>query len=210
MTLLELKKQTMALIEELKGTTEIIDDEIPEEPEELEEESEETPEVEQTEVTDDPDIAAKLNHVINQIQTELAQIKRIGAKHTFTYTDSYEFDLPNDFYQVHKVDCEYFIYGNKIVFDTIEDEIDMYYYKYPTIIDNATLDTFEMELSPDCLNAMPYGVASDILKSDVSVDYTVYANRYNELKNGLRLSNSSPMVYVDTTNAINDTETSEF
>ena len=33
MTLLELKKQTMALIEELKGTTEIIDDEIPEEPE---------------------------------------------------------------------------------------------------------------------------------------------------------------------------------
>lgn len=192
MTLLELKKQTMALIEELKGTIAA------------------PGEGAQSVVTDDPDILAKLNYVINNIQFELAQIKRIGAKTTFTYTDSYEFDLPNDFYQVDKIACDYYIYGSKIVLDTEEASIDMYYFKYPTIIDNATLDTFEMELSPDCLNAMPYGVASDILKSDVSVDYTVYANRYNELKNGLRLSNSSPMVYVDTTNAINDTETSEF
>lgn len=192
MTLLEIKKQSLALIEELKGTIA-------------------TPEEgKQSVVTDDPDILAKLNYVINQIQFELAQIKRIGAKHTFTYTDTYEFDLPNDFYQVDKIGCEYFIYGNKIVLDTEEDTIDMYYYKYPTVIDNSTLDTFTMELSQDCLNAMPYGVASDILKSDVSVDYTVYANRYNELKNGLRMSNSSPMVFVDTTNAMNDTSTSEF
>lgn len=192
MTLLELKKQTMALIEELKGT--IADPAAGA----------------QSVVTDDPDILAKLNYVINNIQYELAQIKRIGAKTTFTYVDTYEFDLPVDFYQVDKINCDYYIYGSKIVLDTEEATMDMYYYKYPTVIDNATLDTFTMELTQDCLNAMPYGVASDILKSDVSVDYTVYANRYNELKNGLRLSNSSPMVYVDTTNAINDTETSEF
>ena len=149
MTLLEIKKRCMALIEELKGTIA-------------------TPgEGKQSVVTDDPDILAKLNYVINQIQTELAQIKRIGAKHTFTYIDSYEFDLPNDFYQVHKVDCEYFIYGNKIVFDTIEDEIDMYYYKYPTLIDNNTADDFDLELSQDCLNAMPYGVVSDIMKGEI-------------------------------------------
>jgi hypothetical protein len=192
MTLLELKKQTMALIEELKGT--IADPAAGA----------------QSVVTDDPDILAKLNYVINNIQYELAQIKRIGAKTTFTYVDTYEFDLPVDFYQVDKINCDYYIYGSKIVLDTEEATMDMYYYKYPTVIDNDTLDTFTMELTQDCLNAMPYGVASDILKSDVSVDYTVYANRYNELKNGLRLSNSSPMVYVDTTNAINDTETSEF
>lgn len=192
MTLLELKKQTMALIEELKGTIA-------------------TPEEgAQSVVTDDPDILAKLNYVINQIQYELAQIKRIGAKTTFTYVDTYEFDLPDDFYQVDKINCDYYIYGSKIVLDTEEATMDMYYYKYPTVIDNDTDDEFELELTQDCLNAMPYGVASDILKSDVSVDYTVYANRYSELKNGLRLSNSSPMVYVDTTNAINDTETSEF
>lgn len=192
MTLLELKKQTMALIEELKGTITA------------------PAEGAQSVVTDDPDILAKLNYVINQIQFELAQIKRIGAKKTFTYEDSYEFDLPDDFYQVDKINCDYYIYGSKIVLDTEEATMDMYYYKYPTVIDNDTDDEFELELTQDCLNAMPYGVASDILKSDVSVDYTVYANRYSELKNGLRLSNSSPMVYVDTTNAINDTETSEF
>lgn len=192
MTLLELKKQTMALIEELKGTIA------------------EPGEEEQSVVTDDPDILAKLNYVINNIQFELAQIKRISDKYTFTYTDSYEFDLPDDFYQVDRINCDYYIYGNKIVLDTEEASIDMYYFKYPTVIDDSTADDFDLELTPDCLNAMPYGVASDILKSDVSVDYTVYANRYSELKNGLRLSNSSPMVYVDTTNAINDTETSEF
>lgn len=192
MTLLEIKKQSLALIEELKGTIA------------------EPGEGEQSVVTDDPDILAKLNYVINQIQTELAQIKRIGAKYTFIYEDTYEFDLPADFYQVDKIGCEYFIYGNKIVLDTTEDAIDMYYYKYPTVIDNNTADDFDLELSQDCLNAMPYGVASDILKSDVSVDYTVYSNRYNELKSGLRMSNSSPMVFVDTTNAMNDTSTSEF
>jgi hypothetical protein len=192
MTLLELKKQTMALIEELKGTIAV------------------PAAGAQSVVTDDPDILAKLNYVINNIQYELAQIKRIGAKTTFTYVDTYEFDLPVDFYQVDKINCDYYIYGSKIVLDTEEATMDMYYYKYPTVIDNDTDDEFELELTQDCLNAMPYGVASDILKSDVSVDYTVYANRYNELKNGLRLSNSSPMVYVDTTNAINDTETSEF
>lgn len=192
MTLLELKKQTMALIEELKGTIAAPAGGA------------------QSVVTDDPDILAKLNYVINNIQYELAQIKRIGAKTTFTYVDTYEFDLPTDFYQVDKINCDYYIYGSKIVLDTEEATMDMYYYKYPTVIDNDTDDEFELELTQDCLNAMPYGVASDILKSDVSVDYTVYANRYSELKNGLRLSNSSPMVYVDTTNAINDTETSEF
>ena len=98
----------------------------------------------------------------------------------------------------------------KILLDTNEDKIDMYYYKYPTVINSDTSDDYEMEISLDCLNAMPYGVASDLLKSDPSVDYSIYATRYNELKNGLRLSNSSPMVFVDTTNAMNDTSTSEF
>lgn len=186
MTLLELKKETMALIEELKGTIDA------------------PGEGKQSETTDDPDIAAKLNYVINNIQFELAQIKRISDKTTFTYVDTYEFDLPTGFYQVDKIGCDYYIYGSNIVLDTEEASIDMYYFKYPTIIDNATLDTFEMELSPDCLNAMPYGIASDILKSDISVDYGVYANRYNELKNGLRLSDSSPRVFIDATNAINE------
>lgn len=186
MTLLELKKETMALIEELKGTIDA------------------PGEGKQSEITDDPDIAAKLNYVINNIQFELAQIKRISDKTTFTYTDSYEFDLPVDFYQVDKINCDYNIYGNKIILDTTEDSVDMYYFKYPKVIDNDTADDYELELTPDCLNAMPYGIASDILKSDISVDYGVYANRYNELKNGLRLSDSSPRVFIDATNAINE------
>ena len=174
MTIADVKKQVYGLIEELN--------------------------TESTNLTSDPDLAAKMNYVINQVQIDLAQIKKISAKTTFTYTTTYEFDLPSDFYKVKSVNCIYERYGNKIVFDTEETVIDFYYYKFPAIITSATADTVALELSLDCLNAMVYGIASDLLKSDVSVDYTVYASRYAELKN--QLSDSSPMVWVGSSEEI--------
>ena len=41
--------------------------------------------------------------------------------------------------------------------------------------DNA----YEFELSPDALEIMPYGIAGDLLKSDVSAEYgRVYTEQY--------------------------------
>lgn len=180
MTLLDVKKQVLSLIEEYDAAAT------------------------GTNYTNDPDIAAKLNYVINQVQQELAQIKRIKAKTTYTYSTTYEFDLPTGFYQVARLNYDYEIYGSKItILNTEDTSIDMYYYKLPTVITIATADNTVMEVEQDCLTALIYGCASDILKSDVSVDYTVYATRYNELKNELRLSNAQ--VFVDTTEAIDTT-----
>ena len=53
MTLLEMKKKVLQLIEEISTDT--------------------------TKLTDDPDIEAKLNSVINQVQNELARMKKIPA-----------------------------------------------------------------------------------------------------------------------------------
>ena len=44
---------------------------------------------------------------------------------------------------------------------------------------------------------MPYGVASDMLKADVSTDYSVYATRYSNLLNQIRIGTSKSSVYVD-------------
>ena len=52
MTLLEMKKKVLGMIEEVNPESEVL--------------------------TDDPDIAAKINDVINQIMFELARIKKIG------------------------------------------------------------------------------------------------------------------------------------
>ena len=58
----------------------------------------------------------------------------------------------------------------------------VYYFKYPKVITNETSGDYEFELSMDALEIMPYGVAGDILKSDVSAQYgAVYTQRYETM-----------------------------
>ena len=61
-------------------------------------------------------------------------------------------------------------------------EIDCYV--YPERITEKTKDkAYEFELGTDVLEIMPYGVAGDLLKSDVSAEYgNVYATRYEAMK----------------------------
>lgn len=172
MTLGDIKKRALALIEALDSTTGTL--------------------------TDDVDFQKKINYVVDQIQTELATIKPIIAKENYVIaSDDSEEDLPTGFFRIEKLNAQYFIYADKIVFSD-EGTYDMYYSKFPTQITSDTLDTVDMELTSDCLNAMPYGIASDMLKADISVDYTVYANRYEELKNQLLIGTTKPSIVVDT------------
>lgn len=171
MTLGDIKKRTLALIEALDTTLPLL--------------------------TDDIDFQKKINYCVDQVQTELAQIKPIIAKTSFTVTDStLEQSLPSGFYQVDKLEANFYIYGSKIVFAEA-GTYDMYYSKLPTVITADSLDTVTMELTNDCLNAMPYGVASDMLKADVSTDYSVYAKRYNDLKDQIRIGTTKSSVFVD-------------
>jgi hypothetical protein len=171
MTLGDIKKRTLALIEALDTTLPLL--------------------------TDDIDFQKKINYCIDQVQTELAQVKPITAKTSYTVTDStLEQSLPSGFYQVDKLETRFYIYDNKIVFEEA-GTYDMYYSKFPTTITADTVDTTIMELTLDCLNAMPYGVASDMLKADVSTDYSVYAKRYNDLLNQIRIGTTKSSVYVD-------------
>lgn len=171
MTLGDIKKRTLALIEALDTSLLLL--------------------------TDDIDFQKKINYCVDQIQTELSQIKPITAKTSFTVTNStLEQSLPSGFYQVDRLETNFFIYDSKIVFEK-EGTYDMYYSKFPTTITADTADTVTMELTLDCLNAMPYGVASDMLKADVSTDYSVYAKRYNDLLNQIRVGTTKSSVYVD-------------
>jgi hypothetical protein len=55
---------------------------------------------------------------------------------------------------------------------------------YPERITDSTKDkVYEFEISSDLLDIMPYGIAADLLKNDISTSYgKVYSTRYEEMK----------------------------
>lgn len=165
MTLLEMKKKVLGLIEELNPDSELL--------------------------TDDPDIATKFNDVTNQIMFELARMKKIPKYVEMEVADG---DLI-DFEAIEK-ECGYEVYqvslasgvnnrprANGTLFKVLESgtlEIDCFV--YPERITSKTKDSYEFELSNDVLEIMPYGIAGDLLKSDVSTEYgEAYAARYETM-----------------------------
>lgn len=163
MTLEEMKRKTYSLIEEYSDDN--------------------------ANLTEDEDLATKMNSVINQIQNELTRYKKIPKDTTITVSEGQEMafsDIDKDIYQLFLIrGVNYDIVNDKIIFEE-DGEAKVYYYKYPKQITSETEDTYKFELTTDLLEIMPYGVAADLLKSDVSSQYgAVYAARYRELLQAL-------------------------
>lgn len=162
MNLLEMKKKVLGLIEEVNPDHESL--------------------------TDDPDIATKLHDVINQVMFELARFKKLPD---YVEIEASEGDLVRfediesaSGYEVYQIDAvkgvdyEYKAHGTIVkVLETGILEVE--YFRYPERITETTKNDYEFELSNDVLEIMPYGVAADVLKSDVSNNYgQIYENRY--------------------------------
>lgn len=162
MTLKEMKMKVLGLIEELNPNSEFL--------------------------TDDPDISTKINDVINQVMFELARMKKLPA---YTEMEVSEGDLI-DFediekagkYAVYQLDTvagvKYDMKAQGTIIKVLESgTAEIEYFKYPESITSKTKDSYEFELSQDALELMPYGVAGDLLKSDVSSEYgRIYSDRY--------------------------------
>ena len=169
MNLGEMKKKYLGLIEELNPNSE--------------------------QMTEDPDISVKQNAVINQVMFELARIKKIPKYfemkvekgNLITFAD-FEKECGYEIYQISLVSgVQHSPKANGTVFKVAESgimEVDCYV--YPERITDKTNNSYEFELSPDVLELMPYGIAADLLKSDVSAEYgNVYATRYESMKQEL-------------------------
>lgn len=183
MQLKEMKKITLGLIEELNKDSQFL--------------------------TDDPDIATKINSVINTIQFELARIKKIPAKYVHAIVTEGDRTLSlssiDALFQLNKViGCSFEVVGDlEIVFDqTYLGDVSIYYYKMPERITDTTEDTYIFELTDEILEIMPFGVAADLLKADPSVDYTIYATRYEQLKQGFDTRLTPGMIYIDSSEVI--------
>ena len=182
MTLLDMKRNVLGLIEELNPNSELL--------------------------TDDPDIATKINYVINQIMFEVARIKKIpkyvemnvSKGDLITFADI-EKECGYEVYQVGTVGgVSYSSKASGTVFKILENgtaEIECYV--YPERITEKTKDkAYEFELSTDALEIMPYGIAADLLKSDVSAEYgSVYAARYESMLQRLDPRYQTTAIYIE-------------
>lgn len=182
MNLLEMKKKVLGLIEELNPDSELL--------------------------TDDPDISTKINEVINQIMFELVRFKKIPKYIEMEVNKGDVIDFAviakESGYEVYQlgliagVDCAY--KANGTIMKVLEGgtaEID--FYVYPERITEKTKDSaYEFELSADALEIMPYGVAGDLLKSDISADYgAIYSNRYESMIQRLDSRYNMPSIYIE-------------
>lgn len=180
MNLSEMKKKTLGLIEELNPNSELL--------------------------TDDPDIATKINDVINQVMFEVVRVKKIpkyvemavseGDVVTF---ENIEKECGYEVYQLGTIcGVNYTPKANGTVLKILESgtaEIDCYV--YPERITDKTKDSYEFELTPDVLEILPYGIAADLLKSDVSTEYgSIYAARYKELLQMLDPRYAMTSIYI--------------
>lgn len=181
MTLTEMKKKVLSLIEELNPLSEYL--------------------------TDDPDIQAKINDVINQILYELSRFKKIPkyVEIPVNEGDTLEFaDIEKVCgYEIYQIDIicgvRYVPKANGTVLKMLESgtaEIDCFV--YPERITEKTKGSYEFEVSNDVLELMPYGVAGDLLKSDVSTQYgKIYADRYQEMLSRLDHRFQLPTCYIE-------------
>lgn len=169
MTLREMKDRVLSLIEEINPESEYL--------------------------TDDPDIQEKINYVIDMKQHELARIKRLAATDKLNVVKDSQIDLYDeydDFYKLKNITgVSYTMFENIITFNS-DGEAIINYYRYPKLITKETdMDKYKMELSRDVLEIMPYGVAADLLKSDVSAQYgKVYEQAYQNALQMLDINTS--------------------
>ena len=165
MTLQEMKKKILGMIEELDTDNERL--------------------------TSDEDIATKLNDTINQVMFDLARMKKLPD---YVEIEVQEGDLVRfeditavSGYEVYQLDrvhgVGYQFKANGTIIKALESgtlEID--YFKYPEQITEKTNGSYEFELSADALEILPYGVAGDLLKTDVSTDYgRIFTEQYERL-----------------------------
>ena len=157
-------------------------------------------------LTQDEDIALKLNSVINQVQNELARFKKIDAYKQMAVTEGQAINLTDidmNIYQLNVIKgIPFDPIGGKIIFGET-GTADIYYYKYPKQINADTEDDYKFELDRDVIEIMVYGVAADLLKSDVASNYgQVYANRYKELVQTLDPRRGMQVMYFDTSDSM--------
>lgn len=138
------------------------------------------------ELTRDIDIADKINAVVNNVMFEVMRYKKIEDKKEIEATEDEEIsieEIDERCYQIYKIANVRYVQNGKYIKFKEDGMAKIYYYKYPIVIDEDTDDDiYNFEIDLDALEVMKIGVASNLLKADVSNQYgRIWANEYARL-----------------------------
>lgn len=163
MNLGELKQRTYKLIEEYTNTA--------------------------PDYTSDPDYSTKFNTVANVILNELNTYVKKAVIETMTVHAGDEIQLDEEldrFFLLKRITgVKYSIIDRFVTFEE-DGEAKIYYYQYPVQIKEDSDNDTKIDLEPQAIECMIWGIASDILKMDVSNQYgAMFSQRYAELKGTL-------------------------
>lgn len=173
-------------------------------------------------LAEDEDVLNKINGVINSVQMDLMQFRKIPANDEFKLklTDNHIIDLNDytDLYQVNKIilkptldsmPCTYnYIDPVTLEIDEgFEGTVTIYYYKYPKEI-KLTFKTkeerdeydskYKFDIDRRLLEIMPYGIARDLLRLDMISNYgSLFERTYNELIQRLDSRRTTGYVYIE-------------
>lgn len=145
----------------------------------------------------DDDIVALLPDLFNAGQIEISIIAKINRLFEFDIIDKSDelyrtVILPKDFREIKNL--RYFSTNNtRLDYRLLEDNaeyklkihkdnlgtFELQYYAKPKMITEKTEETYEFNLSQEAQELLAYYAAADILKSDVSANYTAFEYKYN-------------------------------
>lgn len=148
---------------------------------------------ESKEPTEDEEIKQKLNGLFNTALFEVAEIKKIEKVFEFKNEEVVDEEyksigLPDDFMQEKKLryfstnnnNLKYYIQKDKLkIYKNCLGKFELEYYAIPEEITEDNAEDYEFELDLDAQMALPYYVASSVLMSDVSANYTAFEAKYN-------------------------------
>ena len=142
-----------------------------------------------TNYTLDPDYSTKFNTVANVILNELNYFVKKAVVETMTVKEGDEIQLDEEldrFFLLKRITgVKYSIIDRFVTFKE-DGEAKIYYYQYPVQIKEDSDNETKIDLEPQAIECMIWGIASDILKMDVSNQYgAMFSSRYAELKGEL-------------------------
>lgn len=140
-------------------------------------------------VTLDQDINLRMNKFFDIAQKDVAAWQPIIRRCDVELDGTGAQSLPADVCEVLKITRNgvraprYEIIGSKIIYNAgDESTITLDYTAIPASITDDTADTYELEVSDDAANCIPFFVAAQQLIPDLVVDYGAFYNIYLQMR----------------------------
>ncbi len=142
----------------------------------------------------DEDFKGKVNSYFDIAQKQIATTVDFIQKQT-QYSKAGTYPLPDDFFKIKRVEgTDFEIIGGSI---KVSGPVTVWYFAYPSDIDESSSDDTEFEISVIGQSAIPYFAAAQLVITDTDMrPYYAFSDRYNNILQNITLSKNGNVKVV--------------